>query len=358
MKSKILVCMLAIMLVLSACSAPSTPAATAQPAADTKAPEAAATEAPAPADASKPGEGKKVAVMLQNVEDEFLVALNGAATERAESYGFQVVFLDAKRDAATQASQVQDVIAQNIDAVMMAPVDAAALSESVKLLNEANIPVTLVDRTVEEGNYVALSESDNVEFGRQAAQLIVDFAQKAGIAVGDLKVLELQGDLASTSGRDRSVGFQEKAKELGLNIVASLPTNWKSDVAYNSIMDGFQKNPEINAIFLPSDSVCGDPLVSAEEQLGKMAKVGEAGHIIAVGVDGSPGAIQYIKDGYLDATCSQPAIDMAYAAIDKLVEALQGKAAMDAKEAIQLPPTVATAENADSKELWANIVSK
>jgi ATPase subunit of ABC transporter with duplicated ATPase domains len=110
--------------------------------------------------------------------DSGTISINGAATERAESYGFQVVFLDAKRDAATQASQVQDVIAQHIDAVMMAPVDAAALSESVKLLNDANIPVTLVDRTVEEGNYVALSESDNVEFGRQAAQLIVDFAQK------------------------------------------------------------------------------------------------------------------------------------------------------------------------------------
>jgi ribose transport system substrate-binding protein len=365
MKKKVVIVgmvILALMLMFSACT-PSQPAESSKPAASSAAASlepavssAAASEQPAAN--TLPGSGKKLAIMLQNLEDEFLTALNGAATARAEKYGFEVIFLDAKRDAATQASQIQDMITKKVDAIMLAPVDAAALSESVKLLNEANIPVTLVDRTVDEGNYVALSESDNVKFGWQSGQLIVDFAKKAGFQVADLKVLELQGDLASTSGRDRSAGFQQASKDLGFTIVSSLPTNWKSDVAYNSIMDGFQKNPDINAVFLPSDGVCGDSYVSALEQLSKKFKVGEKGHIICVGVDGTPGAIKYIKEGYIDATCAQPAIDMANAAVDKLVDAIEGKTKLDAKIKIQLPPTIATMENADSKELWANLLSK
>lgn len=367
MKKFILVWILVVVMVFSlgACGQNNaeTPAEEPSEAADTEEPdEAADTEEPAEAadteesdsDSALVGEGKKLAIMLQNLEDEFLTAIYAAATARAEEYGFEVIFLDAKRDAVTQASQVQDMIVSKVDAIMLAPVDAAALSDSVKLLNEAKIPVTLVDRTVEEGDYVAISESDNYQFGYQAAGLIVEYGEAAGIAVGDLKVLELQGDLASTSGLYRSDGFQAAAEELGLTIVASLPTNWKSDVAYNSLMDGFQANPEINAVFMPSDGVCGDSYVSVLEQLNKLFKAGEDGHIISVGVDGTPGALDYIRDGYIDATCSQPAIAMAQVAIDKLVENIEGKVALDAKEQMQLPPMIATIDNIDSDDLWGN----
>ncbi len=297
---------------------------------------------------------KTIAILMHSVADEFIYTVYQSAEARAQELGYKTVFYDANHDAAVQASTINDCIQQGVAAIMLCPQDAAALSDSVKEINDAGIPVTLVDRTVDEGNYVALCQSDNYEFGRQGAEQILAAAEKAGIAKEDLKILELQGDLATTSGLDRSNGFQDACKELGLNIVSSLPTKWETDVAYNAALDGMQANPDINAIFLASDGVMGDAVVSALEQINRLVPAGEDGHIIITAVDGTPGVLTQIRNGNVDATCAQPAIEMAKTAIDKLDAALKGEVALDANEDCSLPPVIGTIDNVDSDALWAN----
>ncbi len=301
-----------------------------------------------------PGEGKTVAILMHSVADEFIYAVYQAAAARAESYGFDIYYVDAKNDAATQTAAIEDAISKGVDAIMLCPVDAQALSDSVGMINEAGIPVTLADRTVEEGDFVAVCASDNVSCGYEGAVEMVEAAKEQGIDVKDLKVVELQGDLASTSGLERSQGFQKAAEELGFEIVSSLPTYWESDTAYNAALDALQANSDINAIYLASDGVMADAVVSALEQVGKLKAVGEDGHIIITTVDGTPGVIDYIREGYIDAVRAQPAITMGNDAIDYLVKALDGEAELNGKIEDALSPVIGTQENIDSDELWAN----
>jgi len=301
-----------------------------------------------------PGEGKTVAILMHSVADEFIYAVYQAAAARAESYGFEIYYVDAKNDAATQASAIEDAISKGVDAIMLCPVDAQALSDSVGVINAAGIPVTLADRMVEEGDYVAACASDNVACGYQGAAELVESAKAQGIEIEDLKVVELQGDLASTSGLERSQGFQQAAEELGFKIVSSLPTYWESDTAYNAALDALQANADINAIYLASDGVMADAVVSALEQVGKLNAVGEKDHIVITTVDGTPGVIDYIKEGYIDAVCAQPAITMGNDSIDYLVKALNGEVEMDAKIDDSLAPAIGTIDNIDSDELWSN----
>lgn len=332
---KYLALILALVMALSlvACSKPAEPAA--------------------PAEGDAPAE-KTIAILMHSVADDFIYTVYQAAEAHAQELGYKTVFFDANHDAAVQASTVSDCIQQGVSAIMLCPQDAAALSDSVAEINAAGIPVALVDRGVESGNFVALCQSDNYEFGRQGAEQILAAAEKAGVAKEDLKILELQGDLASTSGLDRSNGFQDACKELGLTIVSSLPTKWETDVAYNAALDGMQANPDINAIFLASDGVMGDAVVSALEQLGRLSVIGEAEHIIITAVDGTPGVLDQIRAGNIDATCAQPAIEMAETAIDKLDQAIKGEIALDANEDCSLAPVIGTTENVDSDALWAN----
>lgn len=301
-----------------------------------------------------PGEGKTVAILMHSVADEFIYAVYQAAAARAESYGFDIYYVDAKNDAATQTAAIEDAISKGVDAIMLCPVDAQALSDSVGMINEAGIPVTLADRTVEEGDYVAVCASDNVSCGYDGGVELAEAAKAQGIDVKDLKVVELQGDLASTSGLERPQGFQKAAEELGFEIVSSLPTYWESDTAYNAALDALQANSDINAMYLASDGVMADAVVSALEQVGKLKSVGEDGHIIITTVDGTPGVIDYIKEGYIDAVCAQPAITMANDAIDYLVKALDGEVEPNGKINDALSPVIGTKDNIDSDELWAN----
>ena len=348
-----------VCLALSACSTAATDtAATDTAATEATAADAAATEAaevtPEDTAAATDNSGKTIAILMQSVADDFIATVEKTAEARAQELGYTTVFYDAKNDAATQASTIQDMITQGVDAIMLCPVDAAALSDSVIALNNAGIPVALVDRVVDEGNYVAAVESDNVECGYQGAVQIAAAAEAAGIDIADLKVLELEGDLSSTSGLERHEGFMKGAEELGLNVVSSLPTYWETDTAYNAALDAFQANPDLNAVFLASDGVMADAVINAFEQLNILAKVGEANHIIVVAVDGTPAAIEHIKNGYMDATVAQDAITMAKTAIDQLDACLNGTAEIAANKLIALPPTIGTISNIDSKDLWAN----
>jgi ribose transport system substrate-binding protein len=342
--------LLVAVLLLAACSSTGEPTTSTAP---STAPEtSAAGESAGGADNSD----KTIAILMQSVADEFIYTVYKSAESYAQELGYQTTFVDAKNDASAQASAIDDAITQGVDAIMLCPVDASALSDSVVKINEAKIPVVLVDRTIEHGDYVAVCQSDNYEFGYQGAKEIVAAAEKANVEVADLKVLELQGDLSSTSGLERSKGFQDAAKELGLNIVSSLPTYWETDTAYNAALDALQANPDINAIFLASDGVMGDAVISALEQVSRLYEIGDAKHIIVTAVDGTPGALELIRNKYMDATCAQPAILMAETAIDSLDSALKGEIALDAKVDNSLAPTVGTIDNVDSDELWANSV--
>ena len=297
---------------------------------------------------------KTIAILMHSVADDFISTVKNTAEAAAQELGYKTVFYDAKNDAATQASTIQDMITQGVDAIMLCPVDAAALSDSVLALNNAGIPVALVDRVVDEGRYVAAIESDNVACGYQGAVQIVEVAKANGIEVSDIKVLELMGDLSSTSGLERHDGFLKGAQELGLSIVSSLPTYWETDTAYNAALDAFQANPDLNAVFLASDGVMADAVIRAFEQLGILVKAGEKGHVIVVAVDGTPAVIELISNGSIDVTVAQDAITMAKTAINKLDACLSGQLDILADEHIALQPTIGTLDNIDSKDLWAN----
>ena len=297
-----------------------------------------------------------MAIMMHSVADEFIYSVGKKAQEYAESEGYEVSFYNADNEADTQASQINDVIAAGVDCIVLAPVDADAMADSVTAINEANIPVTLIDRTVTEGKFVSVNQADNVQCGYQGATALVDQAKEQGIDIKDLKVLELMGDQASTSGLERSQGFQQAAKELGFTIVSSLPTYWQSDTAYNDTLDAFQADPNINAIYCASDGVMADSVINALDQMQLLKKKGEDGHIIITTVDGTPGVIDYIKDGYIDAACAQPAFQMATDAVDYLGKALDGTEKMDGCFNNALAPVIITTENADSSELWGNNV--
>ncbi|MGI6175058.1 MAG: sugar ABC transporter substrate-binding protein [Christensenellales bacterium] len=342
---QVIALLLVALLLFAACSTTNTPAAS---------PSAAPESPAANGDNGTVDSDKTIAILMQSVADEFIYSVYKAAETYAQNMGYNTTFSDAKNDAAAQASAVEDAITQGVDAIMLCPVDASALSDSVAKINEAKIPVVLVDRTIESGDYVAVCQSDNYEFGYQGAKEIVTAAEKADLDVKDLKVLELQGDLSSTSGLDRSKGFQQAAEDLGLNIVSSLPTYWETDTAYNAALDALQGNPDINAIFLASDGVMGDAVVNALEQIDRLYPIGDDNHIIITAVDGTPASLELIRDKYLDATCAQPAILMAESAIDMLDKALKGEVALDAKIDNSLAPTVGTIDNVDSDELWAN----
>lgn len=272
----------------------------------------------------------------------------------AEANQIDLVVTDAKSSAESQMQQIEDLITKDVDAIVMCPVDSGALAAAVRKAQEANIPVVSFDRNVADNVLTGLAESDNVAHGSAAADLMKESAEKNGLKIEDLVVLELLGTQSATAGLERHQGFTSRADELGIKISASLPTEFKNDNAYNAVLDAFQANPKINAIFIASDNAMYSGVESALLQLDKLVPAGDAGHILITTVDGGPQGLEGIRKGYIDAIAAQSKLLMSEEAMKLAMDAANKNPISE--PVIRIQPTPVTKDNVDDKSLWANSV--
>ena len=108
--------------------------------------------------------------------------------------------------------------------------------------------------------------------------------------------------------------------------------------------------PDLKAIFSHNDEMIRGVLAGLR-QSGKLTKVGEPGHILVVGIDGTPLALKRILDGTEDATVNQDPFRMGALAVESAVNAINGK---DVPKQQLLPPTLVTKANAADPSLWGN----
>lgn len=262
--------------------------------------------------------------------------------------GNGLITFSAQNSAETQMAQIEDLITKGVKAILLNPADSAALSAAVEKANKAGIPVIALDRSTTGGKVAALVESDNVACGREAAKIMAKVVGNRKV-----KVLVLQGDLATSAGLERDKGFREEAKNHpNLQIISVLPAYWKSEVANSATMDAFQANPDIGAIYLPSDNLYTESVVAALRQLKKLYKAGDSKHVVLVGVDGGPNILDAIRQGWADGTAVQDLHGMGTKAMEFALAAAKGEDI--SKRMNRIPPKVVTKANVNDPNIWGN----
>lgn len=196
--------------------------------------------------------GKTVGVVMPAFDNDGWVAIYIGVLAKAIETETSITTLNAQNSVDRQVAMIEDLITRQVDAIVFVPVDSAALSVAVVRANDAGIPIIALDRSTEAGTEDALIESDNRAHGAKAAELLAAVAEEMSMAVGDLKVLELLGDQATSAGVERHEGFADKAEALGIPILTALPTNWDAAKANAAVLDAFQANPDINTIYMAS----------------------------------------------------------------------------------------------------------
>ena len=83
---------------------------------------------------------------VANLQADFFNQIKQSVEAEAQAQGVRVVTVDARGDAATQVSQIQDLITQQIDALIYIPAGATAAGVPVQAAKDAGIPVIAVDR--------------------------------------------------------------------------------------------------------------------------------------------------------------------------------------------------------------------
>jgi ribose transport system substrate-binding protein len=294
--------------------------------------------------------------------DPFQVQLVKQLTSQSKAQDVDLLpAVNANADAAKQSTDVQTLIGRGVKGLIVVPVDSKAIVPAIKQANNKDIPVVTVDLGADSGKIAMIVRADNVFMGEAGCKYM---GEKLG---GKGTVLNLQGDLATSNGQDRSKGFADcMASEFPDIKVVSKPMNWAPEECASQAQTVISTE-KIDGIFEGSESVC---LASVEKVLKsqkKDAKVGEPGHIVTVGIDGSPAGLDAIRAGSMDAIVSQPLDLYAKYGIQYIKDAMAGKTfkagPTDHDSTIvkvgdsledQLPSPTITKENVDDPSLWGN----
>jgi len=264
----------------------------------------------------------KIGALTKSLANPYFLLMKQGYEYAQKKLGVEVVFGSTPTEEADvqQLNILQSWLAEgSLEGYVVTPFRATSLNSALTRVSRKNLPIINIDELIPEDaakadgiKIVARIASNNVEAGKLDAQLVLSSIPKGS----DVAIIE--GDPGTTSSMERVTGFTNAAKEGGLNIVASQPANWnrkKADELATNILHG---DSNLKAIFVANDDMA----------LGVVRAVqatGATGKIIVVSVDGTPDAIDALKQGLLAGTVAQYPDAMAYMAIETLVKNLNGE---------------------------------
>ena len=268
-----------------------------------------------------------IGVTLLTQTHTFYKELEDALRKEAAAKNMDLVVVACEMDPTKQAAQLEDFVAQHVDAILAAPCDSDAIAGHLAGPAAANIPVFTVDIAAHGGKVVSHIASDNVEGGRLAARTLAGLLNDRGsvIVIDHPEVASVQ---------DRTRGFDEEmSKHPGIKVVGRPSASGQRARAMAVMEDMLQAHRDLNGVFGIND----------DSALGALSVLEAAGRtdVAIVGFDATPEAQAAIrKGGALKADVMQYPTRLGTAAIDVIARHLAGEAV---PAAVPVEVTVVTA---------------
>lgn len=270
---------------------------------------------------------------------ESRVGVNNAIKAEAQRLGIEIIEVVADGDAQTQNAQIQSLVIQQVDAILVCAVDQNTIERALIGAKRRGIPIVAYDRALPDSRAVsAYVGPDSIADGYAAGEHMV--AQLKG-EKGDVFVLELLGALNDQNGIDRSKGFNDAMKALPNVKIIAMPTDWDSTKALAATQNAFQANPKIKGIFAATDTQIPS-IETVLIDLKKMNKVGDAGHIVLTGVNGSKDGYEATAKGVADGIVVMDLKTTGEKALSLTVDLIEGK---DVEKSNVIPGDFYTSKN-------------
>ncbi|MBN8634024.1 MAG: substrate-binding domain-containing protein [Anaerolineae bacterium] len=191
----------------------------------------------------------RIALAAQGTSNSWSALFDEHARWYAEELGPDVIgellYADAQASADIQVPQVEDLLAQEPDALILVPMGAAALSAPVERAMAQGVPVILCASTVDTDNFVTEVGTNLYASGAYLAQYLVD---QLG---GEGSVVVMAGIPGVTTSDVMQQGAEAVfAANPGITVLDVQPGNWSTAEA-KTIMETWiaQYGDEIDGVW-------------------------------------------------------------------------------------------------------------
>lgn len=282
-----------------------------------------ATSSDASAASAAPGK-PRVALIMKSLANEFFLTMeNGAKAHQkahADQYDLIANGIKDELDVSRQIDLVEQMIAQRVSAIVIAPADSKALVPVCLKAQKAGTIVINIDNKFDDA--VVTQSGAKFPFvgpdNRKGAKAVGDHLATK-LKPGD-KVAIIEGAPNAFNAVQRKLGFEDAMSAGGMKIVSSQSGYWETEKANQVAAAVLGENPDLKAFLCANDSMA----------LGAVAALRAAGkldQVLVVGYDNIAAVKQLLQEGRVLATADQHADQLAVFGIEYALEMLKTKAA-------------------------------
>ena len=199
-------------------------------------------------------------------QDTFLTILKNGTLEAGKKFGATVQVEDAGNDVGKQLSQIQNMIAQKVDAIIVNPVDTDATPKITKMVSDAKIPLVYVNRKpVDFAKLpagVAFVASDEKVSGTVQTQQVCKLLNGKG------NLLVLMGELSNEAARTRTQDIEDVVKTpecSGLKIVDKREGAWDRTKGQDIMTNWLSSGVKFDAIVANNDEMAIGAILAAKD---------------------------------------------------------------------------------------------
>lgn len=262
---------------------------------------------------------QRIAVTVANSGPWLSLVSGGMKAYAAQQKGVDLKVEDAQDDISRQINQIQNFIAQKVDAIIVVTVDTQATPKMTKLATAAGIPLVYVNHPPAEDKLppkVVFVGSNEVDSGTMQTQEVCRLlGGKGNVAV-------MIGDLTNQSALQRTKDVKDVIATpacKGLKIVAEQSADWSRVKGADLMTNWITAGTPIDAVIANNDEMA----IGAIQSLKAARKLGK---VVVAGVDATPDALAAMKAGDLKVTVFQDAHGQGRGAVDAAIKLAKGQA--------------------------------
>lgn len=267
-----------------------------------------------PSASANAGSKPLIGLSMHNQTETWAVQFKNSFEEAAKAAGYEVTVTDANSDASTQVSQIEDMVAMKVKALVVLPADSTALGNALKAAHEAGIPIINADSKVTDADQQYIScfvTADCYKGGYTCGEYLAEKLPK-NATLGTINYPQL------SVIAERFTGLADALKDKGrtdVKIVNKDATDLSAIASYTE--DMLMANPEITGFVCLNDNTALSCYGACKQLSHKDA--------IVIGFDGSPAGKQSISESEMTGTMVYSPIDLAKATVTAADAAISGK---------------------------------
>ncbi|AFG36382.1 sugar ABC transporter substrate-binding protein [Spirochaeta africana] len=285
-----------------------------------------------------------VGLSLPTQREERWVRDRETMIAEAEAAGIDLRVAVADADMAQQASQVENLLAQGIQVLILAPHDAQAAASLVEEAAADGVPVISYDRLILSQDVDVYLSFDNERVGELQGEFITNLVPSGNYIVMSGAPTD---NNAALFKRGAMKYIQPLADAGDINIVTERAVdNWLPENALNIVENALTaSNNQIDAILAPNDGTAGGAIQALSAQ-------GMAGQVPITGQDAELSAVRRIVEGTQSMTIFKDTRELGKAAIEAAIILAQGgnvetNNVVEGVPSLLLTPHIITEDNID-----------